>query len=76
MEFLNPMSTRPSDLKTGDKLCYIVVASISGANDWAAYVGLSDWYPEQVARAGDKLDKETAEKLFPICVRAGLTYRK
>lgn len=75
MEFLNPITTRPSELKAGDKLCYIVVASIGQANDWAAYFGLADWTPSRVAREGDKLDKEVAERLFPVCVRAGLTYR-
>lgn len=75
MEFLNPYTTRPSNLKPGDKLCYVVVAVVGDASDWAAYAGLSDWSPERVANNGDKIDQEAAERLFPVCVNAGLQWR-
>lgn len=73
--FLNPYTTRPTDLKAGDQLCYVIVAVIGGNKDWAAYAGLAGWSPERAAECGEKLDREAAERLFSICSRAGLTYR-
>lgn len=67
MEFLNPYTTRPDTLKAGDKLCYVVVAVVGDCGDWAAYAGLADWTPEQVADNGDKIDQQAAERLFPVC---------
>lgn len=75
MEFLNPYTTRPMNLKPGSKLCYVVVAVVGDVDDWAAYAGLAGDTPEQVADGGEKIDKEAAEKLFPVCVNAGLKWR-
>ena len=63
--FKDAYNDRPSDLEPGDKLYYTVVASVGFVEDWAAYRGFGP--PEQVMRYGDKLDEDTARKLFPIC---------
>jgi hypothetical protein len=75
MEFLNPYTTKPRDLKPGDNLCYVVVATVGDVGDWAAYAGLADWTPDQVATEGEKIDQKAAERLFPVCVNAGLRWR-
>jgi hypothetical protein len=76
MGTLNPVTVVPIDLKPGDNLGYKVIAVIGWANDWAAYIGLTDWTDEQVANSGDKLSKKVAEGLFSAPVYAGLEYRE
>lgn len=78
MNFLNPDTAQPSDLKPDASLCRktayrVYVATIGYANDWAAYEGSLDWSAERVASNGDKIDREVAETLFPVC--AGLEWR-
>ena len=75
MTFLDPYNTRPMDLKSGDKLCYIVVAVVGDVGDWAAYCGLPENTPEEIASGGQKIDRVAAERLFPVCVNAGLKWR-
>jgi hypothetical protein len=75
MDFLNPFTTQPNELKAGDKLCYVVVAVVRDANDWAAYAGLAGTSPEKVATNGGKIDRKAAEALFPVCINAGLKWR-
>jgi hypothetical protein len=48
---------------------------IGEAHDWAAYAGLTTWTDDEVARSGDKLSAQAAEKLFLAPVWAGLSYR-
>lgn len=72
--FKDAYNDRPTDIEDGDKVYYTVVAVAGRANDWAAYQGFGP--PEEVARGGEKLDKETAERLFPIMVRTGRSYRR
>ena len=75
MQTLNPVTVRPVDLKPGDCLGYKIIAVIGYANDWAAYVGLTDWSDQEIADGGDKLTKESAEALFYAPVALGLKYR-
>jgi hypothetical protein len=64
--------TSPDELEIGQKVAVKVVASVGSwrnhdgiPGDWAAYCGPSDWSDEEVARAGDKIDRQAAEALFP-----------
>ena len=75
MSTLNPETVSPTDLKPGDRLGYKVVAVIGEVHDWAAYAGLTTWTDDEVARSGDKLSAQAAEKLFLAPVWAGLSYR-
>ena len=75
MKTLNPVTVRPMDLKPDDWLGYKIIAVIGYANDWCAYVGLSNWTDERVAAEGDKLSKKVAESLFYAPVAMELTYR-
>lgn len=53
--------------------CY--VARIGTVDDWAAYKGKINQGLDMVAGWGVKIDEESASKLFPVCVKAGLAYR-
>jgi hypothetical protein len=52
-----------------------IVAVTGVAGDWTAYRGPADWTDEDVARRGDKIDREAAEILFPSMVHLGLRWR-
>ena len=62
----------------------VVIVAIEGHdNDWAAYIGGSDFTQHEqdavldVARNGSKLSREMATKLFPqITELTDLTYRE
>jgi hypothetical protein len=71
--FKDAFNDRPASIEDGDKVYWTVVAVAGHADDWAAYMGFGD--PYKVARSGDKLDPETAARLFPIMVRTGRRYR-
>jgi hypothetical protein len=71
--FKDAYNDTPRDIFDGDKVYWTIVAVAGHANDWAAYMGFAD--PYSVARSGEKLDQELAEKLFPIMARTGRTYR-
>jgi len=59
-----------------DTVAVKIVAVIgAGGNDWAAYLGLSDWSDEYVAESGDKLPAAAAEALFPT-IAARFVYRR
>ena len=64
----------PASVRPGDAFAVKVVAVAGYANDYAAYVGPSDWPDEQVAEEGSKLTKTQADGLFHcMCMR---TYRE
>ena len=69
------MHTRPTDVLWGDAFAIKVVAVAGYANDWAAYIGPSDWTDERVAEQGDKLSPEQAGPLFYVLRESGRTYR-
>jgi hypothetical protein len=71
--FKDAYNDAPQDIGDGDKVYWTIVAVAGYANDWAAYQGFAD--PYGVARSGEKLDQELAERLFPIMRRTGRTYR-
>ena len=72
---LNPISVIPADLKSGDRLGFKIIAVIGGAGDWAAYRGLTSQSDDEIARQGDKIDRDAAEFLFYAPKAAGLKYR-
>lgn len=72
---LNPVTAIPDSLKAGDRLGFKVIAVIGGTGDWAAYRGLTSQSDDEIARQGDKIDKEAAEALFYAPKAAGLKYR-
>lgn len=74
-KFRNMMTTRPLDVETGNAFAIKVVAVAGYANDWAAYMGPSDWSDQDVAEGGDKLSKEQAEPLFLVLRNSGRYYR-
>lgn len=39
------------------------VASAGYAEDWSMYMGWSNWTDEEIAKGGDKVSKETAERI-------------
>ena len=73
-ETLNPVTTRPMDLKPDDRLGYKVIAVIRYDNSWTAYIGLTDWSDDRVASEGDALNQKAAEAMFYAPVAAGLRY--
>ena len=73
---LHPQNAMFDDLKPGVHLGIKVIATIGQALDWAAYAGPTDWSDQRVADEGDKISKDAAERLFDVCVAAGLTYRR
>ena len=72
---LNPISVIPTDLKSGDRLGFKIIAVIGGAGDWAAYRGLTSQSDDEIARQGDKIDRDAAEFLFYAPKALGLKYR-
>ena len=74
-KFRNLIMTSPSDVEQGDAFAIKVVAVAGYANDWAAYIGPSDWSDERVAEMGDKLFPEQAGPLFYVLRESGRSYR-
>ena len=72
--FKDAYNDTPTDIQAGDRVYWTCVAIAGHANDWAAYYGFGD--PDTVSRNGEKLDEETASRLFPIMVRTGRVYRR
>jgi hypothetical protein len=58
-----------------DTVTVKIVAVIGHGEQWAAYLGLSDWTDDKVARDGDKLLAIAAEALFPT-IAARFVYRR
>ena len=75
LRFRNKITTSPSDVQPGDCFAVKVVAVTGHMNDWAAYIGPSDWTDERVAEQGDKLSPEQAGPLFYVLRESGRTYR-
>ena len=73
--FKNHYTTRPCDVEDGDAFAIKVVATAGYGNDWAAYIGPSNWTDERVAAQGDKLSPEQAAPLFSVLHRSGRHYR-
>lgn len=76
--FKNPTTVRPNELEPGDNLCWVIVATVGENEDWSAYALPYDPRqavpsPDRVAREGDKISQESAEKLFRVC--RGLEWR-
>jgi hypothetical protein len=56
-----------------------IVACIGYADDWAAYRGPDsgdNYSTDEIARHGDKLGRDEAERLFRFIRDAGLEYRR
>ena len=51
----NAYTSRPGDVKDGDAFAAKIVAAAGYADDWALYIGPSDWTDEQVRDSGNKL---------------------
>ena len=65
----------------GDKINRVdlftrVVASIGYGHDWAAYTGSYEWDWDKVARNGDKISEEDANRIFPEIAALGLRWRR
>jgi hypothetical protein len=75
METINPVTISPSELKTGDRLGFKIIAVVGYAGDWCAYRGLTDWTDEEVARSGDRIEEDTARALFYALNYSELKYR-
>ena len=74
LTFKDKHTISPSDVCPNDAFAVKVVAVAGYANDWSAYVGLSNWPDTRIAEQGDKLTREQVGKLFHcMCVR---TYRE
>lgn len=74
--FKNHYTTNPSDVESGDAFAIKVVAIAGYNNDWAAYVGPTDWPDEEVARHGDKLLAKQALPLFYVLRNTIRHYRE
>jgi len=59
------MNIRPDELEPDDVIALKVIAVASYDNDWAAYMGPTDWDDEEVITGGDKLNITAARALFP-----------
>ena len=74
---LYPVTIEPLELKHGDRLGFKVVAVIGvGNGDWSAYKGPTHWSDDRVAVEGTKIDRTTAERLFPTLRYSGNPYRE
>lgn len=72
----NKVTTSPSDVEPNDAFAIKVVAVVGHGNDWAAYIGPSDWTDTRVADSGDKLLASQANPLFYVLAASGRTYRE
>lgn len=75
-KFKNLVTTRPDSVEYMDAFAVKIVAVVGYNNDWAAYMGPSDWTDEQVAQQGDKLLASQAEPLFYVLRNSGRVYRE
>jgi hypothetical protein len=57
---INKFNTSPSDVKADDWCALKIVAVAGYGNDWACYVGPTDWSDEHVASNGNKVSEEEA----------------
>ena len=73
--FKNLVTTSPSDVEDGDAFAIKIVAVAGRDEDWAAYMGPSDWTDEEIAQAGNKLLEKQAEPLFYV-LRTLRRYRR
>lgn len=73
--FRNKVTVSPSDVQDGDAFPVKIVAVAIFANEWAAYVGPSDWSDLRVADAGNKIGAKTAKALFYVLAMSGRGYR-
>lgn len=71
--FKDAYNDSPADIEDGDSDYWTIIVTAGYDNDWAAYLGFGP--PEEVAKRGDKLSQETAERLFPFMARTGRSYR-
>lgn len=62
---MNAYVIGPDQVQTGDRYGYKIVAVIYNFPFWCCYMGLTDWSDDRVAKEGDTVKKEIAEKLFP-----------
>ena len=47
------------------------IAKAGFNNDWAMYMGWTEWSDEKIAAEGDKVFPETAKKIVQECVTVG-----
>lgn len=62
---LNAYNICGDEIKVNDYYGYKIVAVIHSEYFWAAYMGLTDWSDDRVAREGDKISYNAAKSLFP-----------
>lgn len=60
MRAISKVNTSPSDVQPRYYFALKIVAVAGHYNDWACYIGPSDWDDEDVARSGDKVLEEQA----------------
>ena len=63
------MQTYPPDVKDGDAFVAKVVAVAGYDNDWALYIGPTEWTDEEVATRGDKLDEAEVPLAYVMRLR-------
>ena len=73
--WVNKISVRPADIEDWTAAAVKIVAWTGQAEDWAAYLGPSDWDDQKVAEQGDKIPQAAAELLFPTLKWSGRYYR-
>lgn len=76
LKFVNKNSIKPIEIGSDYASAIKVVAVTGYDDDWAAYLGPSDWSDDQVAEQGDKIDEIAAGRLFPAFMRTGRYYRE
>ena len=74
MNYPEYRKTSPQRIAKGTRVPVKVVAVVGYSNDWAAYIGPSDWTDEQISKDGDKVSEDAAVNLFPAMSQA-FSYR-
>ncbi len=73
--FRNKASVSTGGVQDGDAFAIKIVAVAGFTEDWAAYVGPSDWPDLRVVDAGTKIGATTAKALFYVLPMSGRRYR-
>ncbi len=63
-------NTSPQRLVAGTRVPVKIVAVVGYGNDWAAYIGPSEWTDQRVSEEGDKISEDAAKNLFPAMAQA------
>lgn len=76
LNYISYMGIIPDRIKCDDAIAVKVVAVAGGGREWAAYMGDTDQPDEDVAKAGDKINQDAAEALFPQFPNSEWRYRR